>query len=139
MKLRGFTLVEVVIVVAIIAILTTVIIPDLWISQQRTAGEMFINNVYNIITTLEVYKKEHGNQYPSHLEDLAIYFDKQPINPYTEESMLTSDNSLSGVNYIPAADLRSYTLIIVQKDVADIDRDKDKTETVDKALGVEIY
>jgi len=43
------------------------------------------------------------------------------------------------VNYIPAADLRSYTLIIVQKDVADIDRDKDKTETVDKALGVEIY
>jgi len=57
MKLRGFTLVEVVIVVAIIAILTTVIIPDLWISQQRTAGEMFINNVYNIITTLEVYKK----------------------------------------------------------------------------------
>jgi len=135
MKLRGFTLVEVVIVVAIIAILTTVIIPDLWISQQRTAGEMFINNVYNIITTLEVYKKEHGNQYPSHLEDLAIYFDKQPINPYTEESMLTSDNSLSGVNYIPAADLRSYTLIIVQKMLPILIETKTKPRLLIKLLG----
>jgi len=96
---------------------------------------MFMNNVHDITTTLELYKKEHSGLYPTQLEELASYFDKQPINQYTKSSMLSSDVYQSGVQYTPSADRKSYTLVVTQRDVNDLDRDKNKTETVPEALG----
>jgi len=84
MKLRGFTIVEVVVAVAIVTLLAAIVIPDLWAAQQRITGEMFMNNVHDITTTLELYKKEHSGLYPTQLEELASYYDKQPINQYTK-------------------------------------------------------
>jgi len=135
MKLRGFTVVEVVVAVAIFTLLAAIVIPDLWAAQQRITGEMFMNNVHDITTTLELYKKEHSGLYPTQLEELASYFDKQPINQYTKSSMLSSDVYQSGVQYTPSADRKSYTLVVTQRDVNDLDRDKNKTETVAEALG----
>ena len=135
MKLRGFTIVEVVVAVAIVTLLAAIVIPDLWAAQQRITGEMFMNNVHDITTTLELYKKEHVGLYPTQLEELASYFDKQPINQYTKSSMLSSDAYQSGVQYTPSADRKSYTLVVTQRDVNDLDRDKNKTETVAEALG----
>jgi len=57
MKLRGFTVVEVVVAVAIVTLLAAIVIPDLWAAQQRITGEMFMNNVHDITTTLKLYKK----------------------------------------------------------------------------------
>ena len=135
MKLRGFTVVEVVVAVAIVTLLAAIVIPDLWVAQQRITGEMFMNNVHDITTTLELYKKEHSGLYPTQLEELASYFDKQPINQYTRSSMLSSNTYQSGVQYTPSADRKSYTLVVTQRDVNDLDRDKNKTETVAEALG----
>jgi len=135
MKLRGFTVVEVVVAVAIVTLLAAIVIPDLWAAQQRITGEMFMNNVHDITTTLELYKKEHSRLYPTQLEELASYFDKQPINQYTRSSMLSSNTYQSGVQYTPSADRKSYTLVVTQRDVNDLDRDKNKTETVAEALG----
>jgi len=135
MKLRGFIVVEVVVAVAIVTLLAAIVIPDLWAAQQRITGEMFMNNVHDITTTLELYKKEHSGLYPTQLEELASYFDKQPINQYTKSSMLSSDVYQSGVQYTPSADRKSYTLVVTQRDVNDLDRDKNKTETVPEALG----
>jgi len=135
MKLRGFTVVEVVVAVAIVTLLAAIVIPDLWAAQQRITGEMFMNNVHDITTTLELYKKEHSGLYPTQLEELASYFDKQPINQYTRSSMLSSNTYQSGVQYTPSADRKSYTLVVTQRDVNDLDRDKNKTETVAEALG----
>jgi len=135
MKLRGFIVVEVVVAVAIVTLLAAIVIPDLWAAQQRITGEMFMNNVHDITTTLELYKKEHSGLYPTQLEELASYFDKQPINQYTKSSMLSSNTYQSGVQYTPSADRKSYTLVVTQRDVNDLDRDKNKTETVAEALG----
>jgi len=135
MKLRGFTVVEVVVAVAIVTLLAAIVIPDLWAAQQRITGEMFMNSVHDITTTLELYKKEHSGLYPTQLEELASYFDKQPINQYTRSSMLSSNTYQSGVQYTPSADRKSYTLVVTQRDVNDLDRDKNKTETVPEALG----
>jgi len=38
MKLRGFTIVEVVVAVAIVTLLAAIVIPDLWAAQQRITG-----------------------------------------------------------------------------------------------------
>jgi len=135
MKLRGFTIVEVVVAVAIVTLLAAIVIPDLWAAQQRITGEMFMNNVHDIVTTLELYKKENKGLYPEQLEELTMYYDKQPVNQYTRSSMLSSNTYQSGVQYTPSADRKSYTLVVTQRDVNDLDRDKNKTETVAEALG----
>jgi len=57
MKLRSFTIIEVIVTLAIVTTLATVIIPDLWAAQQRITGEMFMNSVHDITTTLKLYKK----------------------------------------------------------------------------------
>jgi len=135
MKVRSFTIIEVIVAVAIVAVLAAIVIPDLWAAQQRITGEMFMNNVHDIITTLELYKKQNNGLYPEQIEELESYYDKQPINSYTKSSMLISDNYRSGIQYIPSSDLKSYTLLVTQKDINDLDRDKNKTETVAEALG----
>ena len=134
MKVRSFTIIEVIVAVAIVALLAAIVIPDLWAAQQRITGEMFMNNVHDIITTLELYKKQNNGLYPEQIEELESYYDKQPINPYTGKSMLVSNSSQAGIQYEPSADHKSYTLVVTQKDINDIDRDKDKTETVSEAL-----
>jgi len=80
MKLRGFTFVEVVVAVAIVTLLAAIVIPDLWAAQQRITGEMFMNSVHDITTTLELYKKEHSGLYSAQLEELASY--RQCIKSY---------------------------------------------------------
>lgn len=135
MKVRSFTIIEVIVAVAIVAVLAAIVIPDLWASQQRVTGEMFMNNVHDIISTLELYKKEHAGLYPAQLEELAPYYDKQPINQYTKSSMLTSKSYQSGIQYTPLEDYKSYKLTVIQQDINDLDRDKNKTETVPEALG----
>jgi len=135
MKLRSFAIIEIIVTLAIITILATIVIPDLWATQQRVTGEMFMNNVHDIVTTLELYKKENEGLYPAQLEDLASYYDRQPVNQYTKNSMLTSNSSQSGIEYTPSSDYKSYTLIVTQRDINDLDRDKNRIETVPEALG----
>jgi len=134
MKLRSFTIIEIVVTLVIIMVFAGIVIPDLWASQQRITGEMFINNVHDIVTTLELYKKENGGFYPEQIEELESYYNKPPINQYTKNSMLVSNSYQAGIQYIPSSDLKSYTLIITQQDINDLDRDNDKTESIAEAL-----
>jgi len=73
MPKKGFTLVEIMIVVAIIAILAAVAIPNL-LTAKRTANTAAAKaNVRSLSTAAEIFATAHGGAYPSTVELLVPY------------------------------------------------------------------
>jgi len=65
MKRKGFTLVEIMIVVAIIALLAAIAIPNL-LAARRTANEAAAKaTVRSLATAAETYSTSHAGSYPT--------------------------------------------------------------------------
>lgn len=62
-NLKGFTLVELLIVVAIIAILAAIAVPNFLESQTRAKVARVKNDIRTVVTGLEAYRVDH-NRYP---------------------------------------------------------------------------
>ena len=94
-KMRGFTLVELLIVLLILGILIGLAVPRYLTALEQSRETTFCSNVRSIISALEMYRiNEGGEQYPAtdtQLFDNIIndpdYFSQRPINPYTGEVM----------------------------------------------------
>lgn len=80
----GFTLLEMIIVVAIIGILAGMVIPNLIDRPQRAKEAVLKNNLFTIRDTLDQYYGDKG-RYPATLETLvdAGYFRVVPMDPIT--------------------------------------------------------
>jgi prepilin-type N-terminal cleavage/methylation domain-containing protein len=61
---KGFTLVELLIAVAVIAILAAIAIPTLVGARQRSLYAQFQGNAHQIGVALENYAIDHGGKYP---------------------------------------------------------------------------
>jgi len=73
MNRKGFTLVEIMIVVAIIALLAAIAIPNL-LSAKRTANTAAAKaNVRALSTAAEVYATGHNGAYPANSTAIAPY------------------------------------------------------------------
>ena len=73
MNRKGFTLVEIMIVVAIIALLAAIAIPNL-LSAKRTANTAAAKaNIRALSTAAEVYATGHNGSYPADIPTLAGY------------------------------------------------------------------
>jgi prepilin-type N-terminal cleavage/methylation domain-containing protein len=89
---KGFTLVEIMIVVAIIALLAAIAIPNL-LSAKKTANTAAAKaNVRALSTAAEVYATGHDGKYPPDVTELGKYITpagtlcdaaKQPIQGFT--------------------------------------------------------
>jgi type IV pilus assembly protein PilA len=75
MNRKGFTLVEIMIVVAIIALLAAIAIPNL-LSAKRTANTAAAKaNIRALSTAAEVYATGHNGAYPETVAALKSYID----------------------------------------------------------------
>lgn len=69
---HGFTLIELMIVIAIIAILAAILVPNF--IRARAQGQVTAckSNMKNIATALEMYSTDNGGRYPAALTDLTV-------------------------------------------------------------------
>ena len=81
-KGKGFTLIEVLLVVVIIGILSAVVIPRITYSQRNAKIAACNANVATLNSQIELYHSETGN-WPANLNALvtADYIDAIPICP----------------------------------------------------------
>ena len=123
MRKRAFTLIELLIVLLILGVLTGIAVPRYMESTKTAKRVTFETNLQDIVKALEDYKIQHqfeNTLYPTSLEQLmdSKTFNKEPINPYTGKSMLSSNSDESGLQY--QATGGEYKLCVVQRDIEDV-------------------
>jgi len=103
---KGFTLVEILIVVIILAVLATVVIPEFSDASDSARESAVRTDLYSIRSQIEIYKLQHLNTFPSkqgfveqmtgktHPDgsvggNLGPYLLKFPANPYNSDATVT--------------------------------------------------
>ena len=81
---RGFTLLELLIVVALIAIITALAVPQFRHTPQKAKEAVLKEDLYTLRDVIDQYFTDKG-KYPASLEDLVEtgYIRKVPIDPIT--------------------------------------------------------
>lgn len=102
---RGFTLLEMMVVVAIIAILAAILIPNFTHARAQAATSACMSNIKTIATAMELYYTDN-EAYPnvtkaavSSVSELAAYLGNQnPVDPAGSGSYeISASESSSGV------------------------------------------
>jgi general secretion pathway protein G len=107
-KCRGFTLVELLVVMAIIATLLTVAVPRYFGSVDKSKEVALKENLQVLRTGIDKYYGDKG-VYPGTLADLVThkYFRSVPIDPITESSATWQGVSSPDPDKPGVADIRS--------------------------------
>lgn len=78
---KGFTLIELMIVIAIIAILAAILVPNFIRARAQGQVTSCKSNLKNIGTACEMYATDNGGRYPKELKKLTDK-DKNGVQPY---------------------------------------------------------
>lgn len=70
-KKSGFTLVEIMIVVAIIGLLAAIAIPSFLNARKRSMASACKNNIRQISGAVDQYRLDHNNTSPASVDDLV--------------------------------------------------------------------
>jgi general secretion pathway protein G len=86
-RTKGFTLVELLVVLAIIALLLTVAVPRYFGSLEKTKEQVLQENLRVVRITLDRFRADRG-RWPKALDELVEqkYLRSVPVDPMTESS-----------------------------------------------------
>lgn len=107
---KGFTLVEILIVVVILGILAAIVIPQFTSASESAKSSSLVSQLQTIRSQLELYQVQHNGDYPTLTQmwgnltgttkvdgtsgsDYGPYLQKAPVNPFTNGSECAADNS----------------------------------------------
>lgn len=81
---RGFTLLEVLLVVAILGVIAAMVVPNLLGRQQKAMIDQSKINIINLENILKQYAIDHDGAYPETLPDLLTPVDREgnAMRPY---------------------------------------------------------
>ena len=77
---RGFTLLEVMVVIVILGILASMVVPNLMGSQERANMQKAVSDINALETSLSMYKMDNYN-YPSTEQGLEALVEETDIEP----------------------------------------------------------
>ena len=110
---KGFTLIELVVVMAIIGLLLTIALPQYFHSIERGKSQVQQQNISVIRDAIDKFYGDNG-QYPDTLDELVAkrYLRSIPVDPVSGSSAWTviasPDTTKSGVYDVgPAGDMRA--------------------------------
>ncbi len=99
---RGFTLVEILIVVIILGILAAIVIPQFTNASQDARRSSLTSQVQTLRSQIELYRLQHGDQLPDLITDwddmlTVTAFGGQNFGPYLQDTPSNPLNNLSTV------------------------------------------
>ena len=101
---QGFTLVEIMIVVAIIALLAAIAVPNLLRARLVANDAAAANVLRNYSTAAETFASGNDGNYPTAMTDLT-----GATPPYIDEDVC--DRAMSGYTYTCTMDATGYTFV----------------------------
>jgi len=103
---RGFTLVEILVVVVILGILSAIVIPQFTNAAQDSRESALHQDLFRMRQQLELYNNQHNGQYP----DLANFIDQMTLASDAEGN--TAAQGTAGYNlgpYLPVIPRNPFT------------------------------
>ena len=87
MRARGFTLIEVLVTMAIVAMIVTLAVPRYFSNVERAREDVLREDLYILRDAIDKYYADKSH-YPNALEDLVTekYLRAIPVDPYTKSA-----------------------------------------------------
>ena len=108
MRKTGFTLIEVLVTMAIVSMILTLAVPRYFSNVDRTREEVLRQDLYIMRDAIDKYYSDK-NRYPGALEDLVSekYLRALPVDPYTKTASSWIVVPPEGSGFGAVADVRS--------------------------------
>ena len=111
LRRRGFTLLEVLLVLAILGVIAAMVVPRLIGSQQRAMIDTTKASIHALQRTTDLYAVDHDGAYPETLDNLLNPVDRyeQPMQPYLD--LIPKDAWGEVIHYLAEVDQNRGNMI----------------------------